>query len=48
MIRRKRQTGSIEEELIGFRIAYWVLILWLLADWLGELVARIIELGITH
>ena len=48
MIRRNRQAGSIEEDLVGFRIVCWVLIMWLLTDWLGELVARGIELGITH
>lgn len=48
MIRRNRQVGSIEEDLVGFRIVCWVLILWLLTDWLGELVARGIELGIMH
>lgn len=48
MIRRKRQAGSIEDSLVGFRIVCGVLILWLLADWIGELVARVVELGITH
>jgi len=48
MIQRNRQAGSIEEGLVGFRIVCGVLILWLLADWIGELVARVVELGIAH